>query len=124
MTLRRLGALQWIGLLGGAAVWAAQHLIGLGVTQAECSSGGERWGIENDVWQGALLGASVALVAGAAVAAALVVRATRNTSYEAEAPPGRIRFLAIAALVANLVFVMIIVLDGAASIVTAACRQG
>jgi len=123
MTLRRLGALQWIGLLGGAVVWAAQHLIGYGVTQAECSVGGARWGIENDVWQAALLGVSLALVLTAAVAATLVVRATQDTTYEEEPPVSRMRFFAIAALVANLIFGLIIILDGAASIAGATCRQ-
>ena len=123
MTLRRLGMLQWVGLLGGGAVWWAQHLVGLGVTSAECNAGGAGWGIENDVWQGAILGVSALLVLAAGAAAGTVLVRTNGTSYEDPPAPGRIRFFAIAAAVANALFLMIILLDGVASIVNVTCRQ-
>jgi hypothetical protein len=124
MTLRRLGILQWLGLLAGAGVWAAQHIVGFGITQAVCGAGGRHWGISNDVWQGALMGAAALVVAGAALASVGVIVGTRSTSYESEPPLSRMRFFAIAAVVANVIFLMIILLDGTASIVNAECRQG
>ena len=51
MTLRRLAALQWIGLFAGAGMWAAGFIAGWGIAEAECGAGGARWGIENDPWQ-------------------------------------------------------------------------
>jgi hypothetical protein len=123
MTVRRLGVLQWVGLLAGGAVWWAQHLVGLGVTAAECDPGGVGRGIDNDVWQGALLAVGVLLVLAAGAAAATVLVRTRGTSYEDPPAPGRIRFLAIAAVVANGLFLVIILLDGIASIAVATCRQ-
>ncbi len=45
MSVRTLGALQWVALLLGALVWAAQHVIGFGITQAECGLGGKHWGL-------------------------------------------------------------------------------
>jgi len=123
MTLRRLGVLQWVGLLGGGAVWWSQHLVGLGVTSAECNAGGAGWGIDNDLWQGAILGVSALLVVAAGGAAAAVLVRTRGTSYEDPPAPGRIRFFAVAAAVANVIFLSIILLDGVASIVSVTCRQ-
>ena len=60
MSQRTLGILQWVGLLLGAGVWAAQHLVGLGITQAACGPNGSTWGVQNDVWQGALMGVALA----------------------------------------------------------------
>jgi hypothetical protein len=124
MTLRRLGILQWVGLLAGALIWAGQHVVGYGITEAECSAGGMRWGIGNDVWQAALMGASALAIVAAEAAAIAVVLRTRATSYESEPPPSRIRFFAIAAAAANVMFLMIVLLDGFASIFNVACRQG
>jgi hypothetical protein len=124
MTLRRLSTLQWIGLLLGAAVWAAQHITGVGITQAECGAGGRSWGISHDEWQAALMVAAAALVLAAQAAAIGVLFGTRETTYEDGPPPGRIRFFAIAALVANVIFLAIILLDGFATIFNTPCRQG
>ena len=124
MSLRRLEILQWVGLLMGALVWTGQHVVGYGITEAECGVAGSHWGINNAVWEGALLGAAVACVLAAELAALAVIAATREVSYESPPPPGRVRFLAIAAATANVIFLVIILLDGFASIFNVACRQG
>ena len=121
--VRTLAILQWIGLLVGAGVWVGQHVVGFGVTQAACGAGGAHWGITNNVWQASLMGASVLAILGAEAAAVTVFVATRESSYEAEPPLSRIRFFAIAAMVANVIFLMIVLLDGVASISNVACRQ-
>ncbi len=124
MSLRKLEILQWVGLLGGALVWAAQHVLGYGITEAECGAGGLHWGIQNDVWQGALMAAAAACVVAAELAAISVIVATRRSSYESPPVPGRVRFFAIAAAAANVIFLMIILLDGFAAILNVTCRQG
>jgi hypothetical protein len=124
VTLRRLEILQWTGLLLGSLAFAAAHVVGYGITEAECNSAGLRWGISNDTWELDALGAAAAFVVVSELAAALVVARTREESYESPPPPGRVRFLAIAALAANLIFLIIIVLDALGSIVNVACRQG
>ena len=48
---------------------------------------------------------------------------TRDLGYTDPPPSGRIRFFAIAALAANVVFLMIVLLDGVASIVDRVCQQ-
>jgi hypothetical protein len=124
MSIRKLEILQWFGLLAGALVWAAQHVLGYGITEAECGAGGLHWGIENDVWQGALMAVAVALVLAAELAAIAVIAATSRSSYESPPVAGRVRFFAIAAAAANVIFLMIILLDGFAAIFNVTCRQG
>ncbi|HEY6835194.1 MAG TPA: hypothetical protein VI142_01885 [Gaiellaceae bacterium] len=124
MSLRRLEILQWTGLLLGALAFTAAHVVGFGISQAECAAAGRHWGISNDVWLGAGLAAAALCVVAAAVAAGLVVFRTREESYESPPAPGRIRFLAIAAVAANLIFLMIIVLDLLGTLSNVTCRQG
>ena len=123
MRRRRLEILQWLGLLAGALVWAAQHVVGYGVTEAQCNTGGMHFGIDNDLWQALLMAVAAVAIIGAEAAAVAVFFATRPTSYEAEPPPSRIRFFAIAAMVANVLFLMIVLLNGVGSIVNIDCRQ-
>jgi hypothetical protein len=121
MTLQRL---QWLGLLAAPLTWAAQHVVGFGVTQAECSVGGVRWGISNDVWQLTMLAVGGLVVVGAEVAAAVVFVRTRNVGEDDPPPEGRMHFFAFAALVANSLFLSVMLLDGIASSVASLCRGG
>jgi hypothetical protein len=122
MSLRTLAVLSWIGLLAGALVWAGQHVVGFGISHAKC--GGADFGISIDVWQGALMGAAVLSIAAAEAAAIAAYVGTGDTSYEADPPASRIRFFAIAAIPANLIFLMIVLLDGFASIFARGCVGG
>jgi hypothetical protein len=124
MTLRRLEILQWTGLLLGALAFTAAHVVGYGITEAQCNAAGLRWGISNDTWEVIALGVSAGFVLLSELAAGLVVARTREVSYEDPPPPGRVRFLAIAALAANLIFLTIIVLDALGAVLNVACRQG
>ena len=119
MSLRTLATLQWLGLLAGGLTWAVQHVVGFGITHARCGAAG--FGIGIDLWQGVLMGASALAIAAAEAAAIAVFVATNDTSYEAEPPLSRMRFFAIAAIPANLIFLMIVLLDGFASIFDKVC---
>lgn len=123
MSRRRLEILQWVGLLAGGLVWTAQHVVGYGVTEAACGVGSAQFGISHDVWQASLMAVAVVVILGAEAAALAVFLATRSSSYEAEPPQGRIRFFAIAAMTANAIFLMIVLLDGFAAIFNVECRQ-
>ena len=133
MSLRRLGILQWLGLLAGATVWMGAHVVGYGVGLAECHVGGSRWGIDNDLWQAVLMGVALVLIAGAELCAVVVFNRTRGADF-GDGPPEegrwhralpytRLHFFGTAAMAANAIFMMIVVLDGAASIVDVTCRQ-
>jgi hypothetical protein len=123
VTLRRLAALQWLGLLFGAGTWALGFIAGYGLTQAECGAAGARWGIANDLWQAIVMSVTVTCVLVAEAAAVTVVRRTRMVSYDADPPLARIRFLAIAAIVANAIFLMIALLAGVSALTNVVCRQ-
>jgi hypothetical protein len=132
MSLRRLGILQWAGLLVGAATWTGQHVAGVGITQAECNAAGASFGISNPIWQGALMGASAAVIIGAGACAAVVFLHTRGKEFgtgptppeeKDDVKPGRLHFFAAAALITNLLLLMIVLLDGSANLANIACRQ-
>ena len=123
MTMRRLGALQWFGLGGAALTWFAQLILGWGFTEGDCAPGGRGWTISNDTWQALLMSVGVVVALTGEAAAVRVWRATRGADYEGEPPDGRLQFFSTAALVANVVFLMIILLTGLAAIFNVACRQ-
>jgi hypothetical protein len=121
--MRRLEILQWTGLLLGAAMWGAAHVIGYGTIEASCNDAATVFGIDQHLWEGLINGLAGVVSLGAALAAAAVIVATQNVSYEDNPPIGRIRFFAIAALLANVLFVMMVVLYAAGSIANTPCRQ-
>jgi len=133
MSLRRLGIVQWIGVIVAPLVWTAQHVVGYGVGQARCSVAGMRWGIGFDTWQLAILAAAGLLVVISEAAAVTVFVATRETNY-GDGPPGdgrwggavpysRLHFFATAAMVANVLFLAVIFLDGLGSVFDSLCVQ-
>jgi len=130
MSLRTLGMLQWVGLLLGAVVWAAQHVVGSGITQADCGVGGAGWGISNDLWQATLTACAAGLVVLAGAAAVTVFARTRDAGFGDEPAEeagdvrrARLHFFAAASIAANTIFLMIILLDGVASLYQLGCPQ-
>jgi hypothetical protein len=121
--MRRLEILQWTGLLLGAVMWGAAHVIGYGTVEANCNSAGPSFGIDLHLWQALINGLSGAVSLGAALAATAVLVLTRDVSYEDEPPVGRIRFFAIAALIANVLFVMMVVLYTVGTLGNTPCTQ-
>lgn len=133
MSTRALSVLQWLGFLGGALTWTAQHVAGYGIAEARCSVAGAGWGIGLDAWEEALLGCAAVLVLGAEAAALTVFLRTRAGEFgdgpldRADGPDearlGRLHFFSAAALVVNALFLVIVLLAGSASIVDTVCRQ-
>ena len=134
MNVRTLGILQWVGLLLGAGVWLSQHYFGYGVAEAACGVGSTHWGVSNTVWQAVLMACAIALVLAAEAAAIAVFRETRgadfgdgppeeDTRFHGALPYSRLHFFATGAIVANALFVLIIVLDGTATIVNHGCQN-
>ena len=132
-TLRQLGVVQWIGVVVAPLAWTGQHVVGYGVGQARCSVGGMRWGIGFDTWQLAILAAAGLLVVISEAAAVAAFLATRETNY-GDGPPGdgrwggavpysRLHFFATAAMVANVLFLTVILLDGLGSVFSTLCAQ-
>ncbi|MGH3009359.1 MAG: hypothetical protein ACRDLM_08150 [Gaiellaceae bacterium] len=131
MRLRRLNIVQWIGVVVAPVAWTLQHVVGFGIAQARCSIGGEHWGISNTTWELALLACAALLVVSSEVAAVAVFRATREANYgdgpagegrwNGALPQTRLHFFATAAMVANVLFLAILLMDGFASALEKAC---
>jgi hypothetical protein len=117
MSVRRLEILQWVGVVVAPAAWTLQHVVGFGIAQARCSIGGEHWGISNTSWELALLACAALLVLLSETAAVAVFRATRGEDPE----QSRLHFFATAAMVANVLFLAILLMDGLASALEKAC---
>jgi hypothetical protein len=117
VTRLRLELLQWYALFGGALAWATQHVVGYFVSTAGCGSVGG-----NTTLAQVLLAVGAALlVLGAEAAAFTVFRAT--SSPEAPPPAGRLHFFAQAALLGNVLFLLVVVLDGTGSVSHLPCAQ-
>jgi hypothetical protein len=123
VTVKRLSILQWFGAFAAAGVAAATFLAGEGATQAECNPGLARWSIPHDPMQIGFTALGVAVTLLAEWAALVVFRATRSADEEGPPPDGRQHFVASAALAANVIFLMIILLTGIASLSVHLCRQ-
>ena len=132
-TLRQLSVVQWIGVVVAPLAWTGQHVVGFGVSEARCSVGGIHWGIGYDTWQLAILAAAGLLVLLSEAAAVTVFLATREENY-GDGPPGagrwggvvpysRLHFFATAAMVANILFLAAILMDGLVSVSDSLCVQ-
>jgi hypothetical protein len=111
MTLRRLELLQWFALFAGPWAWAAQHVLVFGVTNSHCAVAVSSWSVPT-LWLNILISLGAALVVGAAELAAFVVlRETNRVGEYAPGPYGRMKFFAQAALLGNVLFLVIVALD-------------
>jgi hypothetical protein len=116
MTRFRLELLQWYALFAGPWIWAAQHVLLFGVANAHCSVPVSSWHVPS-LW----LELTITFVCGAAVLAAeaaafVVYRATAGVPGFAPGPYGRMRFFAQAALLGNVLFLVIVILDATGGI--------
>lgn len=110
MTRARLELLQWYALFGGALSWAAVHVLGFFVSAGRCNGNVH----PNLVfWESLLAALALAGVLAAEAAAFAVYRATAKVDKDAPGPSGRMHFFAQAALLGNVLFFMLVVLDGA-----------
>jgi hypothetical protein len=123
VSLRRLSQLQWYGLLAGALTWFAEFLAGAGESQAVCNPASGRWGLPHDAIELGLMIFGAVVVGAAGVASAVVFRATYEVEEQDPPPHGRLHFFSAAACAANLIFLVIILLTGIATIVDRTCHQ-
>lgn len=123
MSIRRLSQLQWLGFLVGGPVWFVEFLAGIGASEAVCNPGSGRWRVPHDAVQLALTAFAAACVLVALAASVVVFRATYE--YEEQDPPphGRIHFFSAASIGGNVIFLMIVLLTGIATIVDRTCHQ-
>jgi hypothetical protein len=121
--VKRLEFLQWFGFLVGGTTWFAVFLAGAGTSQAVCNPASGRWGIPHDTVEASLMAFGAAAVLAAEIASILVYRAVRRAEEQGPPPEARLKFFAVASMAGNLVFLMIILLTGIATIVDRTCHQ-
>jgi hypothetical protein len=132
-SLRGLGIVQWLGVIVAPLAWTGQHVVGYGVGEARCNVAGVHWGIGYDTWELAILAAAGLLVVVSEAAAIAVFLATREANYgdgppedgrwDGAVPYTRLHFFATAAMVANVLFLTAILMDGLAAVFDTLCVQ-
>ena len=124
MTRRRLELLQWFALFAGPWAWATQHVLAFAISNSECAIPVRGWNLPT-WWLQILISAVVGTVVLAAEGAAYIVfRATQSVDSYAPGPEGRIHFFAQAALLGNVLFLVIVVLDVVGTLFNLPCRTG
>jgi hypothetical protein len=122
-----------VGVVVAPVAWTVQHVLGYGAGEARCEVGALHWALGYDTWQLALLVVAGLLVVVSEAAAVLVFLATRETNY-GDGPPGegrwggetpyaRLHFFATAAMVANVLFLAALLMDGLISTIDPLCVQ-
>jgi hypothetical protein len=123
VTRTRLELLQWFSLFAGPLAWATEHVVGYFISDAGCSVAGTQWDLDPALLQSVLAVLVGTVVVAAWLAAFVTFRATRTVDRYAPGPLGRIHFFAQAALLGNVLFFVIVVLDGVGSIHDLPCSQ-
>lgn len=117
----RLELLQWFGLLAAPIVWSGQFVVGQGIGEALCATGGTSFSISNTTWQIALTAAAGLVVVLSEAAAIAVFRRTRNAGPDP--PASRQYFFSFAAIAGNVVFLAIVLLTGIGAVYHHPCVQ-
>jgi hypothetical protein len=120
MSTRSLEALVWFGALGGAAAWTVQLVAGAELEENHCTRAGLRYSIHTPTWEAALTAVCAAVAIAAGVAALLAYRRTRHGGDRR----GRIGFMATSGMLANVLFLALILLGGIGASVLDPCVQG
>lgn len=123
MTRTRLELLQWFALFAGPLAWTTEHVIGYFISDASCRVAGTQWGLDPTVLQTVLAVLVGVVVVAAWLAAFVAFRETRTVDDYTPGPLGRIRFFAQAALLGNVLFFVIVVLDGVTTVHDLPCNQ-
>ena len=118
----RLRLLGWFALAAPPIAWTTQHVVGYGVTEAACGSSTLAPNV--NVWMIVVTVTAAVIAVLALVAAVSVFRATRAEETDGAPPAGRIYFLSIVAMTTTPLFLMIMLMDGAAVLILEKCHQG
>jgi predicted membrane protein len=121
VTARRLEVLQWYALLGGALAWTVEHVLGYFVSAGACTAQVRSWSVDGHLWITLISAAAFVAIAAAQAAAYIVYRRTAGTEHDAPGPAGRLWFFGIAALVGNVLFLVLVLLDWVGTVGHTAC---
>jgi hypothetical protein len=111
VTRGRLELLQWYALFGGALAWTGSHVLGYFVAVGGCDAAVGYWHLNLVLWESLVMALALIGVLAAEAAAFTVYRATASVDKDAPGPAGRMHFFALAALLGNVLFFMLVALD-------------
>ncbi|HST16898.1 MAG TPA: hypothetical protein VLK36_04470 [Gaiellaceae bacterium] len=121
--MRNPELLLWFGLLAAPLAWTVQLVVGYGATIARCTGTTSSRSFSLTPWEVALTAVAAVVALTGQAAALLVFRSTRGR-HETDPPPdGRVRFLVLAALLSNTLFLVVILLGGITAAGLEPCRQ-
>ena len=115
---------MWIGLFAAPVAWAGTHVVGWGVSEANCEVVGRQWGIAFDTWEIVMLALAVLLAVAGIAGSVLSYRDVKGTDNDATPPEGRIWILSIAGMVLSPLLLMIILLTHIGALLLSSCHQG
>ena len=124
MTGRRTETLMWVALFAAPIAWAASHVIGWGISEANCAPVERVWGIAFTTWEAVMLVVAASLAIAGLVASVLTYRAIKGTGKDDPPPEGRLWLLAIAGMVESPLLLMIILLTHVGALALSGCHQG
>ncbi len=125
-------AVVWFAVLGGPGAWAAQFVINLTFTFAQCNAPAGRWELPVHGWQIAVSAGAIVIGLAAQAASLWLYLRTVNIDHIAEAerhgegsapPTGRINFLAMVGLTVNFLSLAIIVMTAIGAPLLPVCQQ-
>lgn len=119
---RGIELVQWFGLFGAFVIWVAQFVTGWGVTEARCGAANFAFHLDNDAWQITLMAIGIPIALLAEAAAITVFVRTRSLEHDDPPPWGRRNFFAAAAMIGNVLFIVMILLSGIGAIYHTGCR--
>jgi hypothetical protein len=124
--------LVWFGVIGGPCAWAAQFVVSLAFSFAQCNQPAGRWQLPVHGWQIATSAVGVAVgLASTAVSLWMFMRTFHIGDVDEEErrgegglpPVGRIHFLAIVGLTVNFLALAIMVMTGIGAPLLPTCQQ-
>ena len=121
---RRVETLIWLGLFAPPIAWAATHVLGWALSEANCEPAGRRWGIAFDTWEGVMLVVAALLALAGTAASAMAYRQVKGVDKDADPPPGRVWILSLCGLVIGPLMFMSILLTHVATLTLSHCHQG
>lgn len=131
MTFAPSNRLVWFGVLGGALAWAAQFVVNLAFTFAECTQP-QRWMLPVHSWEIGISAVALAIGVAAMTVSVWMFRHTyrvddvlsQELQGEGSSPPlGRILFLSVIGLALNSLTMLIIIMTAVGAPLLAVCQQ-
>jgi drug/metabolite transporter (DMT)-like permease len=117
---RLVSAVQWYASLGPPFAWVVQLFLGYAYAEASCGTARVSAGVGFHQWQ-VIVGATMAVVAAAAWAAAILLHAAVGRG-EVDDPLGRVKFMSTLGIIVGAIFVTLILYTLAGTLSLEGCR--